>query len=375
MEYPRKLNGEVLMKQVRQAHSVEERQRIYQFRYRVFAEHLGRGDLDGLDHESRVLSDTLDPISTHFYFGEFGAPVAAVTMSPLANADLPEELSQFLAINRLKEAVDPQRMRMVNWLLVDPDQSGASLVPMLLSTCYEQLLDGDTELLLTFCRPGLVAFYERLGLEQYGYATQLKGVGLRCPLMLVLRDDSRLRAVRSPLLRILMRSGREDKASVTRVRLEPVVDLFQASQILVNDNLWLETGHSFIERPVPKLFDGIGEESIRHVMKLASVISCKSGEAITCEGETSDDMYLVVSGTFEARRANAGQTRSLGPGDLFGEIEHLSSMPRSETVQSTSPGHIAALKSERIFQWMEKNPESGVRMAVNLAKLLAARIA
>ncbi len=66
------------------------------------------------------------------------------------------------------------------------------------------------------------------GQAQYGYATQLKGVGLRCPLMLLLRDDSRLRAVRSPLLRILMRSGREDKAIVTRVRLEPVVDPFQA---------------------------------------------------------------------------------------------------------------------------------------------------
>jgi CRP/FNR family transcriptional regulator, cyclic AMP receptor protein len=105
------------------------------------------------------------------------------------------------------------------------------------------------------------------------------------------------------------------------------------------------------------------------------VISCKSGEAITREGETSDDMYLIVSGTFEACRANAGQTRSLGPGDLFGEIEHLSRMPRSETIRSTSPGHIAALRSERIFQWMDKNPESGIRMAVNLAKLLAARIA
>lgn len=369
------MNVEALMKQVRQAQSAEERQRIYEFRYRVFAEHLGRGDLDGLDHERRVLSDALDPISTHFYFGEFACPVAAVTISPLAEADLPDELSQFLAIGRLKDAVDIQQMQMVNWLLVDPDQSGASLVPMLLGTCYEQLLEGDTELLLTFCRPGLVAFYERLGLEQYSYATQLKGVGLRCPLMLVMRDELRLSAVRSPLLRVLQRSGREEKASATRVRLEPVVDLFQASQILVNDDLWLETGYNFIERPVPKLFDGIGEDSIRHVMKLASVISCQSGEAITREGETSDDMYLVVSGTFEARRTDTGQVRSLGPGDLFGEIEHLSRESRIETVRSTSPGHIAALKSERIFQWMEKNPEPGVLMALNLAKLLAARIA
>lgn len=375
MEYPWQRNDEAVTQQVRQARTAEEKQSIYQFRYRVFAEHLGRDDLDGLDHEGRVLSDALDPISTHFYFGEFSSPVAAVTLSPLAETDLPDELSRFLAIGSLKQAVDIQQMQMVNWLLVDPDQSGGSLVPMLLSTCYEQLLEGDTELLLTFCRPGLVAFYERLGLEQYSYATQLKGVGLRCPLLLVMRDELRLRAVRSPLLRILQRSGREDKDSATRVRLEPVVDLFQARQILVNDDLWLETGHSFVERPVPKLFDGIGEDSIRHLMKLASVISCQSGELITREGETSDDMYLIVSGTFEACREDAGQARALGPGDLFGEIEHLSGVPRRETVRSTSAGHIAALKSERIFQWIEKNPEPGTRMALNFAKHLAGRIA
>lgn len=375
MEYPWQRNDETVTQQVRQARSAEEKQSIYQFRYRVFAEHLGRDDLDGLDHEGRVLSDALDPISTHFYFGEFSSPVAAVTLSPLAETDLPDELSRFLAIGRLKQAVDIQQMHMVNWLLVDPDQSGGSLVPMLLSTCYEQLLEGDTELLLTFCRPGLVAFYERLGLEQYSYATQLKGMGLRCPLLLVMRDEIRLRAVRSPLLRILQRSGREDKDSATRVRLEPVVDLFQARQILVNDDLWLETGHSFVERPVPKLFDGIGEDSIRHLMKFASVISCQSGELITREGETSDDMYLIVSGTFEACRQDAGRARSLRPGDLFGEIEHLSGVPRRETVRCTSAGHIAALKSERIFQWIEKNPEPGARMALNFAKHLAGRIA
>jgi hypothetical protein len=161
------------MQKVRQARTAEEIQSIYSFRYRVFAEHLRRDDLDGLDHEGRILSDALDPYSTHFYFGTLGCPVAAVTLSPLADADLPAELSQFLAISRLKEAVDIQRMQMVNWLLIDPDHSGASLVPMLLGACYEKLLSSDTELLLTFCRPGLVAFYERLGLEQYSHARLL----------------------------------------------------------------------------------------------------------------------------------------------------------------------------------------------------------
>ena len=362
------------MQQLRQACSAEEKQSIYQFRYRIFSQHLGRDDLDGVDHERRILSDALDTISTHFYFGDFCRPIAAVTVSPLDDAYLPVELSQCLEISRLSEAVDTQRMRLVNWLLVDPDHSGSSLVPLLLSSCYELLLGSDIDLLLTFCRPGLVAFYERFGLEQYSYATQLKGIGLRCPLMLIMKDGSRLRAIRSPLLRILLRSSREEQADDTRLRLEPIVDPFQASQILVNDELWIESDLKLIERPVPKLFDGIGDDSIRQIMKMASVVSCQSGELITREGETSDDMYLIVSGTFESCEHDHELTRQLGPGDVFGEIEHLSRMPRRENVKSMSLSHIAALKAERIFQWMEKNPEAGVKVAINLAKLLAARL-
>jgi CRP-like cAMP-binding protein len=153
------------------------------------------------------------------------------------------------------------------------------------------------------------------------------------------------------------------------------VDLFQASQLLVNDELWIEGGIKFIDRPVPKLFDGIGEDSIRQIMKLASVISCQTGELITRKGETSDDMYLIVSGTFEACTHDTGERHHLGPGDLFGEVEHLSKTPRREDVRSASPGHVAALKADRIFHWMETNPEPGVRVAVNLAKLLAGRLA
>jgi hypothetical protein len=363
------------MHELRRAGSDAERLGIYQFRYKVFAEHLGRDDLEGLDHQRRLLSDALDQRSEQFYVGEPGSPIAAVTVSPLGTGDMPAELSRFLQVGRLGEAVDVRRMRLVNWLLVDPGHAGSPLVPMLLSSCYELLLGADVDLLLSFCRPGLVAFYERFGLEQYSYATQVKGIGLRCPLMLVMRDGDRLRAARSPLLRILVKSQREERPCDTRLRLEPIVDLFQAGQILANDELWIETAVKFIDRPVPRLFDGLDEACIRQVMKLASVISCQPGEVMTRKGETSDDMFLIVAGRFEAFEGSRGPHRQLGPGDLFGEIEHLAATPRTESIRSVSAGHVAALKGEAIFQWMEKNPEPGVRLATNLARLLAGRIA
>lgn len=362
------------MDDLRVATTEEEREGIYRFRYRVFAQHLGRSDLNGLDHARQTLSDPLDRCSQHFYYGEPCAPVASVTFSPLDTAEVSNRLSSFLDLERLRQAVAAERMGLVNWLLVDPAQSNAVLVHGLLAAAYEQLLRDGFELLLTFCRPGLVSFYESLGLEQYTYAGDLEGIGLRCPLMLVMRDGARLKALRSPLLRILLRNGGREEAGETRLLLEPIVDMFQARQILVNDELWIESGITFVERPLPRLFDGIPEDSIRQVMKMASVITCQAGEVITREGETSDDMFLIVSGSFRAERSRHDDARLLGQGDLFGEVEHLSGRSRAESVVAATQGHVAALKAERLFQWMQRYPEGGVRVAVNLARLLAARL-
>lgn len=362
------------MQDLRKALTPEEKESIYRFRYRVFAEHLHRDDLDGLDREQQILTDEMDHVSTHFYLGEPAAPLAAVTVSPLHGEHVPPDLFDFLGVARLRQAVAAERIGFINWLLVDPAHAGSTAVPTLLSACYELLLQQGIELMLTFCRPGLVSFYERLGLEQYSHATNLKGLGLRCPIMLVMRDGSRLRACRSPFLRILLRNGGDEHADAVRLRIEPVIDLFQASQILANDDLWLESGAGFVERATPRLFDGIDEDSVRQIMKMASVISCRSGEVMTRQGETSDDMFLIVSGVFDARRGGDGRVRRLVEGDLFGEIEHLSGTARTETITAAADGHVAALKAERLFQWMQKNPEPGVRLATNLARLLAGRL-
>lgn len=359
---------------VRVANSDLERDCIFRFRYHIFAEHLGRLDIDGADHQARSLTDALDAVSTHYYSGDLERPVAALTVTPLGGTLVPQELAEFLDLKRLAEAAPLEQIIFANWLLVDPSEAGSAMVTALMAAVSEKALEEGVELLLTFCRPGLVNFYERLGFEQYRHATDLKGIGLRCPLLLVLRDEARLKAMRSPLYRILRKSGGASSSDAVRLKLEPLIDMFQASQILITDDLWVEADAKLVERTRPRLFDGMPEDGIRHVMKLASVISCRAGETIARQGETSDDMFLVAAGHFVARDS-AGVNRVIGEGDLFGDIEHLSGLPRSETVVSQVDGHIAALKADTLFRWVRQNPEIGVTLVINLARLMAMRIA
>lgn len=362
------------MTTIHQAEDEQARESIYRFRYRVFSGHLGRKDLDGADQERQIIKDEFDDTAKHFYLGEPNNPIAALTASSLAGNRLSEELSHFLEISRLEQATSLDKMLLANWLLVEPAHAGTLIVNDLLMATYDLALANDISIVLTFCRPGLVSFYQRLGFEQYTHAKPLKGIGLRCPLLLVVRDGARLSACRSPLYRIFRRKGGDDRPDEVRLRLEPLIDLFQASQILANDELWLDSDTAFVSRARPRLFDGLQEDHVRQIMKLASVISCTPGETITRQGETSDDMFLIVSGNFEACTPGTPARRQLGEGDLFGELEHLSLKPRNEEVSAGSAGHVAALKADALFHWMRKNPEPGVTLAVNLARLLAQRI-
>ena len=352
----------------------QEKEAIYRLRYSVFAENLGRTDLEGLDHDRKFLNDPLDESSAHYYLGDLNQPLAAITLSPLSAQLTPRALYDFLGVNKLSQAVPIERIKFANWLVVTPEFAGTSVVTKLIGACYEGTLSGDVDLLLTYCRPGQVGFNERMGFEQYSHSGHLEGFGLRCPLMLLVRDGATLRSCRSPLYRTfkkLMTVGQPDE---TRLRLEPVVDMFQASQILVNDDLWTDDSIIAENQKVPLLFSGISEDHIRQILALTSVISVKSGEFITRQGETSDDMFIIVGGSFLAKNLRTGVSRSLEQGSVFGELEHLSGTSRNDEVLALTDGHVAALKAWQLFDWMKRNPEAGVAVAVNLAKLLSSRI-
>lgn len=77
------------------------------------------------------------------------------------------------------------------------------------------------------------------------------------------------------------------------------------------------------------------------------------GATLVKEGETSMNLFFIVSGTAEVATAEEGHRRNLGPGDFFGEIGLLETERRTATVVAATPMRVIVM-FQREFKHMEQ---------------------
>ena len=107
-------------------------------------------------------------------------------------------------------------------------------------------------------------------------------------------------------------------------------------------------------RAVP-LFSSMAEEDLRRIATFATEDSASEGTTLVREGDFSNDMVAIESGTADVLRGD--QTiGSLGPGDVFGEIGVLGKENRTATIMATS-----AMRLVRLDSWNVKRLPAEVR--------------
>jgi len=94
-------------------------------------------------------------------------------------------------------------------------------------------------------------------------------------------------------------------------------------------------------RAVP-LFESMSEPDLRRIATFATEDSAPAGATLMREGDFSNDMIAIESGTADVVR-NGETIRSLGPGDVFGEMGVLQRELRSATVVASSPMRLIRL--------------------------------
>jgi CRP-like cAMP-binding protein len=100
------------------------------------------------------------------------------------------------------------------------------------------------------------------------------------------------------------------------------------------------------------------------------IVNVKKGDIILKEGEPSNYLYYISSGTYEVLY-NDCPVGTLSPQDIFmGEMSFLLDQRRSATIKATSAGKLILLTQKTFINVIRKYPHYGIF----LAKLIARRL-
>jgi len=114
------------------------------------------------------------------------------------------------------------------------------------------------------------------------------------------------------------------------------------------------------------LFNELSEEEFNIVAQVLKPIHAIKGDPIIKEGETGDDMFILLSGTLSAFGLQSDGTQrwlfDVNPGDFFGEMSIIAREPRSATITATEDSLVMMLRSIDFFRIITYNPIVGFKI-------------
>ena len=110
------------------------------------------------------------------------------------------------------------------------------------------------------------------------------------------------------------------------------------------------------------LFEGLDDDALRTVSKVAQEVSVQDGAELVREGDYSYDLTIIDEGQAEVR--HDGQVKAtLGPGDVFGEAGVLSKGLRNASVVATTPMRLMTLTGWDLRRLRNRIPELEERIS------------
>jgi CRP-like cAMP-binding protein len=118
------------------------------------------------------------------------------------------------------------------------------------------------------------------------------------------------------------------------------------------------------------LFSSLSEEQLHAIASVAGERTLDSGETLTDEGSFGHCIFAIEEGTGDVQR-DGTTIRTVGKGDVVGEIAVLAAGRRSATIVATSPLQVITLFKRDVWALERDAPEA----ATKLRELLEQRTA
>ncbi|UPT75319.1 MAG: cyclic nucleotide-binding domain-containing protein [Elusimicrobiota bacterium] len=127
-----------------------------------------------------------------------------------------------------------------------------------------------------------------------------------------------------------------------------------------------------------EIFKELRDRDLGHLVQALHSRSYREGEVIFVEGDIGRALFILESGAVELTRPGPGGEAQvlykLEPGDFFGEMALLESLPRTATATATEKTHLHLLYKSKLDSLLAGEPRIGVTIMSHLARLLSARL-
>jgi len=127
-----------------------------------------------------------------------------------------------------------------------------------------------------------------------------------------------------------------------------------------------------------ELFKELKGNEIGELVHALHARTYKPGEVVFIEGDIGRALFILESGAVELTRRDAAgkqvHLHTLKPGEFFGEMALLESLPRTATATATETSRLHLLYRTKLDSLLESSPRIGITIMSYLARLLSSRL-
>ncbi len=121
------------------------------------------------------------------------------------------------------------------------------------------------------------------------------------------------------------------------------------------------------------MFARLTEREMLRVMQIVEARTYAHDQCVIREGDKGDELFVVLSGQVRVMRGDATLS-TLGPGENFGEMALIRSVPRSATVVAVGLAELITIRRSDFFEILRKEHEIAVKMLWQFLGVLAERL-
>lgn len=349
------------MSQVLVATTPEERHAIYQFRYNVYVEEMGKNPRYA-NHTERILKDVLDDTATLLYLIMDGKIAATVRRNLLHISSLPAPLSSALAIDRFAAKFSKASLCFDSRFMIAPEWRNSFAAGLIVAEVYKLGREQGLQFDFSHASPWLVPFYENLGFRRYTNNFLDEDAGLQIPMVMLFEDVDHLHLVHSPFYRLARHMTHSVTARDWFMQAFPQqMQFFNPYQHSLEEvwEFWLKKRRSHPDQSVA-IFADLAEENIKKLLRHGAFHPVRAGETILRLGDINNSVFVVLSGTVQRSSLThpTSATTTLEPYQIFGEATLFTELPSPEQVTALTDTELLVLPRPSMMRAIKTMPEA-----------------